>query len=139
MIAKGAHSVRAQDRPAEATMNVAAAWELAKKVANIARAKKACAQAHARDILSLDDFSVEGRCPLRRDRRMIGSAMLVKKAVTAKRKLANVPKRIASAHKVLLSSEIMDSALEVRDAVWKPGPDEPDICLARTRPTSGYC
>lgn len=41
MIAKGAHSVRAHERPTEATTKVAAAWEVTKRVENMANAKNA--------------------------------------------------------------------------------------------------
>lgn len=69
--------------------------------------------------------------------RMVGSAMLVKKAVTAKRKLANVPKRTASAHNVLASSGVAESALRKGSPVSGPGLEETGSCLAKTRPASG--
>jgi len=47
MMAKGAQSVRAHERPALAIINVAVAWEVAKKVENMARAKKRCARVQA--------------------------------------------------------------------------------------------
>ena len=47
MMAKGANSVVAQDNPAKATMAVAPAWLLTRKVASIRILKKAWEQLHA--------------------------------------------------------------------------------------------
>lgn len=91
MIAKGAQRVRAHERPALATMNVAAAWDVAKNVENMARAKKVCAKAQAWGMRCLEASLVFARSVLLDGRRSMGRAMLVEKATMAKRKLAKVP------------------------------------------------
>lgn len=125
MIAKGAHKVRAHERPTEATMKVAAAGEVMKKVENMARAKKAWAQAHVRDILLIEGVFVRDTSFLLYACRIRGRAMLHVKAVIAKRKLAKVPKRMASVRSGVVVFGAVGSALS-----------EVDISFARNWPAS---
>ena len=59
MIANGAQRVSAQERPTQATRKVAPAWEVMKKVANIAKAKKACPNVQSREMRNLDEVVAE--------------------------------------------------------------------------------
>lgn len=115
MIAKGAHRVSAHDRPTEATMKVAAAGEVMKKVENMARAKKACEQAHVREILLIEGILVLDVSFLLYAWRIGGRATLHVKAVIAKRKLAKVPKRTASVLRSLVLSGVVGIALSETD------------------------
>ena len=95
MIANGAQRVRAQERPTQATRRVAPAWEFMKKVASMARAKKVWPQNQSWEMRNFFEVVVDEEA-LFKAGRMNGRRMLAMKATMAKRKLAKVPKRMAS-------------------------------------------
>ncbi len=97
IIANGAQRVRAQERPTQATRKVAPAWEFMKKVASIARAKKVWPQNQSWEMRNFFEGVVYEEA-LFKAGRINGRRMLARKATMAKRKLAKVPKRIASSH-----------------------------------------
>lgn len=120
MIANGAQRVRAHERPTQATMNVAPAWEVMIKVANIARAKNTCPHIQSWEMRSLFECDCKEELPSLKAFKRSGRKMLAMKATTAKRKLANVPKRMASSLREFLS----------------PGVGGVDESRAFTRPSS---
>ena len=114
MMAKGAQRVMAQERPTQATRNVALACEVMKKVRNMARAKKVWPQNQSWEMRSCFE-DVEELALLRVGSRK-GRRILKRKATMAKRKEAKVPKRMASSQRPVpsLASVEVDEALGTR-------------------------
>lgn len=126
MIANGAQRVSAQERPTQATRKVAPAWEFMKKVASIARAKKVWPKNQSWEMRIFFKGVVEEEA-LFKAGRINGRRMLARKATMAKRKLAKVPKRMASSQSPSPSSGSagLEEALGIRATlfiVWiEPG------------------